>query len=399
MSNTTRLPRVGDKFLIDGMYPRVVTKAEDGHYATADPNGFQVWNGNLAEFLAVYTGWPKSITEHGPKRLPKVGDRFTFFDDIRIVAEVDGDLVKVANENGVAQFGPASLKEFFECYHMWPDTIIEPTPVVSNEVKVGQIRIWNGDPTTKYRIAAINGDRVTLAWASAYTGVEHTTDWYRRGKVLLQSTIYTEAEEPMEPTGDPETDAILADPDAMEAIAEGIADLNAEPAPLPSPFEDALENLALIRAQHEEVLRIAATRDALVDQLTRERDHLRFTLDQRVQRHEADIQTIGNRLMREAEHRGWCSDYDDVVESLNQNLNVELPVRAKDYDVTETYTVTIRRTVSARDEDDAAEQVQNDISTSFDRLSRFEYNLDNYGWQVDSIEYDHGSTSAEESDC
>lgn len=63
------------------------------------------------------------------------------------------------------------------------------------------------------------------------------------------------------------------------------------------------------------------------------------------------INLIGNRLLQEAEDRQWCSEFDEIIEDVNQHLPAEfrLPARTKDYSVswTETYTVTVRRTESA----------------------------------------------------
>ncbi len=45
------------------------------------------------------------------------------------------------------------------------------------------------------------------------------------------------------------------------------------------------------------------------------------------QRHAADIERIGERLMQEADERDWCDEYDRVVDSLNRNLTIGLPSR------------------------------------------------------------------------
>lgn len=71
------------------------------------------------------------------------------------------------------------------------------------------------------------------------------------------------------------------------------------------------------------------------------------------QQHERDIALIGEKLLEEADERGWCEQFDDVVEELNRKLIVELPTRERDYNV----QVTI--TVAARNEDAAEDLVRN----------------------------------------
>lgn len=80
---------------------------------------------------------------------------------------------------------------------------------------------------------------------------------------------------------------------------------------------------------------------------------VRSLLEQARDRHREDIATIGARLQQEAKERGWCSDYDGAIESLNRDLHVELPRREREYTVTVTARVEI--TVSAVDEDAARE--------------------------------------------
>ncbi len=70
-------------------------------------------------------------------------------------------------------------------------------------------------------------------------------------------------------------------------------------------------------------------------------------------KHRADIAAIGERLIAEAEDRDWCDTYDDVIKDLNQGLNVKLKVRVQPYVVDTIYTVTVRTTVTATDEDEA----------------------------------------------
>ena len=78
------------------------------------------------------------------------------------------------------------------------------------------------------------------------------------------------------------------------------------------------------------------------------------------------IRIIGGRLIEEANNRGWCSDYDRIIENVNSEVasGWELPVRNAQYEVTwtESYTVTVYRsaTFTASDEDDAIEIAHNE---------------------------------------
>lgn len=129
----------------------------------------------------------------------------------------------------------------------------------------------------------------------------------------------------------------------------------------------------------------------IYEHVARERDSeksRREEFDRQAERarrnHEADIATIGERLMDEAEHRGWCSEYDSIVDDLNRSLHVELPTRNKTWDVCWTVNVTVHQTIEARTANDAAEMA----------------NLDRYMIReaVDCGSWDYDSPDIEESD-
>jgi hypothetical protein len=84
--------------------------------------------------------------------------------------------------------------------------------------------------------------------------------------------------------------------------------------------------------------------------------------------HEHDIQVIGARLMAEAEDRGWCDAYDDVIADLNQNLHRELPVRVKTYQMQGKYTVYIDVEVEASSLEEAEELAKDEIEQLLDGL-------------------------------
>lgn len=74
------------------------------------------------------------------------------------------------------------------------------------------------------------------------------------------------------------------------------------------------------------------------------------------QRWAEDIATIGEALLDEAESRGWCSEFDDFIESTNPKLFAEgLPRRARDWEVTVMVEVAVPVAVSAVSEEEAIE--------------------------------------------
>lgn len=83
------------------------------------------------------------------------------------------------------------------------------------------------------------------------------------------------------------------------------------------------------------------------------------------------LETIGNRLIEESELRGWCSQFDEIIDEVNGQLPSHwvLPTREKEYEVevevqgwiSTTYTVT----VTARSADDAQSLVDDDPDAFF----------------------------------
>jgi hypothetical protein len=101
-------------------------------------------------------------------------------------------------------------------------------------------------------------------------------------------------------------------------------------------------------------------------------------------KHEADITHIGEVMMQEADDRGWCNEYDTIVDRINRNLTVELPVRNKDYTVDIHYTVRFSVGVSARDADAAMDDARDLISSTIERLESSGYVAD---VSFDEIDY------------
>jgi hypothetical protein len=97
---------------------------------------------------------------------------------------------------------------------------------------------------------------------------------------------------------------------------------------------------------------------------------LRSQLAAAEQAHHDDVAAIGSRLLAEAEDRGWCEEYDDVVDSLNARLRVELPLRVRAWEASFDLRVSVR-IERARNEDDARAQA----ATIADQIERAVYGM------------------------
>ncbi|MEU7906401.1 hypothetical protein [Actinoplanes sp. NPDC049118] len=105
------------------------------------------------------------------------------------------------------------------------------------------------------------------------------------------------------------------------------------------------------------------------------------------QRHRDDIARIGERLIQEADDRGWCRVYDRVIDELNEDLTIELPLRERVFDVTTTIELRIR--VTATSEEAARGLAEDLVRTAESRLdamssiTAFPQAADNY--EVDPV--------------
>lgn len=115
----------------------------------------------------------------------------------------------------------------------------------------------------------------------------------------------------------------------------------------------------------EQYLRIPANAEPVVEapaepvRVMSEEDRLRARLREAEERHRTDIQIIGETLMREANRRNWCSEYDEIVDGINSRISVELPEREREHEVVISGYVRVpfsySMTVTAGDSDDAYE--------------------------------------------
>lgn len=144
--------------------------------------------------------------------------------------------------------------------------------------------------------------------------------------------------------------------------------------------ETALRSeIAQLKAQNE---RLQADRDFAEGRL----QSSAALLDEARRAHRADIETIGDKLIEEADDRGWCSVFDNVVGELNASLNVPLSTRERDYLVTIRPTIVVR--VRANSEDGAyseAGQIASRLENAVDRMDDVSTSSD---WDLEDADLD-----------
>lgn len=94
----------------------------------------------------------------------------------------------------------------------------------------------------------------------------------------------------------------------------------------------------------------------LVNRHVQVRQNLSAQLTEALRKHAEDMETIGEALIEEAEARGWCSEYDDVISNLNDKLNGELPLRYQERMLVFTVRVPVR--IRPGDEDEAVDDAR-----------------------------------------
>jgi hypothetical protein len=115
--------------------------------------------------------------------------------------------------------------------------------------------------------------------------------------------------------------------------------------------------------------------------MTIDRDNNKTMRFEGRQKHERDIELIGNALILQAEDRDWCSQYDEFITDLNKELSVELKIREKEYqveiEVTRKQVQRVTVTITANDEDHARELINDDPS------NYYEDQIMEYDWDVE----------------
>jgi hypothetical protein len=71
--------------------------------------------------------------------------------------------------------------------------------------------------------------------------------------------------------------------------------------------------------------------------------------------HRKDITLISQTFIKEADERGYCEAYDEVIDALNKELHYELDTREQEYEITAKYMVTVKYTTTAKCQSDAEE--------------------------------------------
>ena len=101
------------------------------------------------------------------------------------------------------------------------------------------------------------------------------------------------------------------------------------------------------------------------------------------ERHIEDIKTIGERLIAEADQRGWCEDYDVMVDDLNTKRNIDLPLRNHQYEVNVSFTVHMNVTVEAQSPEDAQSMANDMVEYELNHLDYcFDFSCDD-NWEFE----------------
>jgi hypothetical protein len=112
---------------------------------------------------------------------------------------------------------------------------------------------------------------------------------------------------------------------------------------------------------------VAQLRSKLAAVTEESEQHQRLAAE-RLRLHQADLACISDRLRTEASSRGWCHDFEDLVDELNEQLTVKLAHRGWSYLVDTTLTVDL--TVAARGDLAAREAAIVTIRQAEDQLRR-----------------------------
>ena len=115
----------------------------------------------------------------------------------------------------------------------------------------------------------------------------------------------------------------------------------------------------------------AAELSALVESKQRQIEELRVELETLKQAISSDSTLLSDTLNEEANARGWCEMYDQIVDSLNRQFKViVIDERTSDYEVevevSGTISATTFVTVTARSREEAEGMVSSDYGVYID---------------------------------
>lgn len=103
----------------------------------------------------------------------------------------------------------------------------------------------------------------------------------------------------------------------------------------------------------------------------------------------SDLDTFAEALKTEADRRGWCSEYDEWVESTQASMRrFTIPQRAKEYEVRITHTVQVcveqTITVEATSAEAAVEEAHEIVDDSLDTSDVIQALRDGAAWSCES---------------
>lgn len=166
----------------------------------------------------------------------------------------------------------------------------------------------------------------------------------------------------------------------------------------------AVQESTLARVQELEtnVLAQASTieaRDREIEGLRQEADALRRSRDEALNTnrmtHEAfehDINVIGYRLIQESNDRGWCEQFDAIIEEVNNQLcgQYPLPIREQEFELLVRVRATCYTskvvTVRASTLDQAVDMVKDDPCEYLEASEMIEDGFDVEDWEIDNVD-------------
>ena len=117
---------------------------------------------------------------------------------------------------------------------------------------------------------------------------------------------------------------------------------------------------------------------------TSESEALRTLLRTMAGHYRHDTEEAARVLNAEALRRGWCSEYEDVIDSMD--LHLPWPPRSRTYDVTGSFTVRVTRQMRSQDQQGAIDSLSFGNWSSRDVANAL---LDgNCDWSYDDVEAD-----------
>jgi hypothetical protein len=113
------------------------------------------------------------------------------------------------------------------------------------------------------------------------------------------------------------------------------------------------------------------------DRVLADVDRMRTLRDTALANHEHDLETIGQRLIEESDERGWCDEFDRIIDDVNESLHGTLPLRVQEFDLIVDVVIPSSTTVTvkARNEQEAVDLVQSNPS---EYINMEDFYIDDY---------------------